>query len=146
MIDLVPFNFKTNIIPIFLVWFGSDALKYVNEPVGLMDASLVDYELTFGVNLELNKADRLRYGDSAITHAMTITGVDLADNKPIKWRVENSWGALVGDRGYFSMSDGWFDEFTYQIVVHKCDLDQDIIDILDQSPKTLPLWVIILNL
>jgi bleomycin hydrolase len=106
-----------------------------------MDPSLFDYELTFGVQLNLNKADRLRYAESAMTHAMTITGVDLIDEKPIKWRIENSWGEDSGDKGYLCMTDAWFDEFTYQVVIRKDELDKDILDILEQTPATLPPWV-----
>ena len=128
-----------------------------------MDMKLFDYELTFGIQLNLNKADRLRYGESAMTHAMTITGVDLEsrnledgvkniningedDNqsltelKPVKWRIENSWGEDSGDKGYLCMTDEWFDEFTYQVVIRKDELEDDILEILKQEPKTLPPW------
>ena len=128
-----------------------------------MDMKLFDYELTFGIQLNLNKADRLRYGESAMTHAMTITGVDLEsrnledgvkninidgedDNqiltelKSVKWRIENSWGEDSGDKGYLCMTDEWFDEFTYQVVIRKDELEDDILEILKQEPKTLPPW------
>lgn len=147
-----------------LVWFGCDVSKFLHRPSGLMDMKLFDYELTFGIQLNLNKADRLRYGESAMTHAMTITGVDLekcgdicedVNNlnidstdgeinvtglKPVKWRIENSWGEDSGDKGYLCMTDEWFDEFTYQVVIKKDELEQDILDILKQEPKSLPPW------
>lgn len=109
-----------------------------------MDTKLFDYDLTFGVQLNLDKADRLRYGESAMTHAMTITGVDLDEEnegKANKWRIENSWGDESGDKGYLCMTDGWFDEFTYQVVIQKDDLEKNILDILEQTPATLPPWV-----
>lgn len=107
---------------------------------------LFDYELTFGVQLNLNKADRLRYGESAMTHAMTITGVDLSSEenesagKPVKWRIENSWGEESGDKGYLCMTDEWFDEFVYQVVIRKDELESDILEILKQEPSVLPPW------
>ena len=120
---------------------------------------LFDYELTFGIQLNLNKADRLRYGESAMTHAMAITGVDLEEelsggietlsidgetvgkaSKPVKWRIENSWGEDTGDKGYLCMTDEWFDEFTYQVVIRKDELEDDILEILKQEPKALPPW------
>lgn len=127
---------------------------------------LFDYELTFGIQLNLNKADRLRYGESAMTHAMVITGVDLdggddqicssidtsetSENavdhskkstaKPTKWRIENSWGDETGDKGYLCMTDEWFDEFTYQVVIRKDELEDDILEILKQEPAVLPPW------
>lgn len=128
-----------------VVWFGCDVSKFLHRPSGLMDVELFDYDLTFGVQLNLNKADRLRYGESAMTHAMTITGVDLenkdGNEKPIKWRIENSWGDESGDKGYLCMMDGWFDEFTYQVVIQKDELEKNILDILEQTPATLPPWV-----
>ena len=131
-----------------------------------MDTKLFDYELTFGVQLNLNKADRLRYGESAMTHAMTITGVDMEDKstctcnsidvsivsdeakgcdcpkggKPIKWRIENSWGEDSGDKGYLCMTDEWFDEFTYQVVIRKDELEDDILEIMKGETKVLPPW------
>lgn len=142
------------------VWFGCDVSKFLHRPSGLMDKKLFDYELTFGIQLNLDKADRLRYGESAMTHAMTITGVDLENDKcinssddisnnsietettgkPVKWRIENSWGEDTGDKGYLCMTDEWFDEFTYQVVIRKEDLDEDILKILKQEPQTLPPW------
>mgnify|MGYP006421952421 FL=1 len=75
----------------------------------------------------MNKADRLQYGESQMTHAMLFTGVDLdVDDKPIKWRVENSWGDKVGEKGYHIMSDQWFDEYNYEVVVHKDYLSDDL--------------------
>lgn len=108
-----------------------------------MDPKLFDYDLTFGVQLNLNKADRLRYGESAMTHAMTITGVELLEedeSKATKWRIENSWGEDSGDKGYLCMTDEWFNEFTYQVVIRKQDLDEDILSILTQTPAVLPPW------
>ena len=68
----------------------------------------------------MTKADRLEYGDSQMTHAMLLTGVDLTSkNKSRKWRVENSWGKKRGDKGYDIMTDKWFDEYNYEVVVHK---------------------------
>lgn len=107
-----------------------------------MDMELFDYDLTFGVQLNLNKADRLRYGESAMTHAMTITGVDLNEEtgEALRWRIENSWGDESGDKGYLCMTDKWFDEFTYQVVIQKDELEKNILEILEQTPATLPPW------
>jgi aminopeptidase C len=68
---------------------------------------------TFDIKLGLTKAERLRLGESAMTHAMVISGVHLdpVDGRPVRYKVENSWGPGVGDHGYFVMTDAWFDEF-----------------------------------
>ncbi|KAF5096441.1 hypothetical protein D0Z00_002773 [Geotrichum galactomycetum] len=98
------------------VFFGSDVGKFSETASGIMDVKAWDYELAFNTSLGLNKADRVRVGSSAMTHAMVLTGVHLVDGKPVKWKVMNSWGAAVGDKGYMTMSDAWFDEYVYQVV------------------------------
>lgn len=102
-------------IPIF---FGSDVGKFSNTASGIMDLDLIDYELGFNVKLGLDKAQRLVTGESAMTHAMVLTAVHLDDNdKPTRWRVQNSWGENAGSKGWFVMSDRWMDQFVYQVVV-----------------------------
>ena len=124
------------------VWFGCDVSKYFHRTLGVMDMELFNYELFYGTNFDLDKASRLEYGDSQMTHAMLITGVDLdSKNRPIKWRVENSWGNKNGDKGYHIMSDSWFDEYNYEIVVHKSYLPDDLVKIYEtKNPVKLPPW------
>ena len=124
------------------VWFGCDVSKYFHRTLGVMDMELFNYELFYGTNFDLDKASRLEYGDSQMTHAMLITGVDLdSKNRPIKWRVENSWGNKNGDKGYHIMSDSWFDEYNYEIVVHKSYLPDDLVKIYEtKTPVKLPPW------
>lgn len=125
-------------LPIF---FGSDVGKQSDSRAGIMDTDLVDYELGFNIKLGLTKAERLLTGESAMTHAMVLTAVHLdEDNKPVRWRVENSWSESAGTEGYFVMSDKWMDEFCYQAVVDPGLLDKSVRDILKQEPKVLPLW------
>ena len=83
--------------------------------------ALNTYELEdlFDVDFSTSKADRLMYGESLMTHAMVLTGVDIVDGKPTRWKVENSWGDKVGHKGYYVMTDDWMDQYTYQIVVRK---------------------------
>ena len=124
------------------VWFGCDVGKYFNRELGVMDDKLFDFELFYGTNFELTKKDRLEYGESQMTHAMLFTGVDI-DNKgqSTKWRVENSWGTKNGDKGYHIMSDSWFDEFNYEVVVEKKYLSNDLIKIFnEQEPISLSPW------
>ena len=82
----------------------------------------------------MDKATRLEYGDSQMTHAMLFTGVDLdSKGNPLKWRVENSWGDKGGIKGYHSMTDLWFDEYTYEVVIHKSCLSDDSVEIFETS-------------
>lgn len=84
-----------------------------------MDLELIDYELGFNIDmLGLDKAQRLQVGASSMTHAMVLTAVHIdGDGKPVRWRVQNSWGEDVGSKGFFVMSDRWMDEFVYQAVI-----------------------------
>jgi bleomycin hydrolase len=125
----------------FPVFFGSDVGKQSDGAKGIMDTDLVDYELGFNVKLGMSKAERLRTGESQMTHAMVLTAVHLdKDGSPVRWRVENSWSDSVGADGYFVMSDAWMDEFCYQAVVDPSVVDKAVRDVLKQEPKVLPLW------
>ena len=101
----------------FPVFFGCDVGKFLNTNLGIMDTSLIDYELGFNIRLGLSKGQRLRTGESAMTHAMVLTAVHVIDGKCIRWRVQNSWGEGAGSKGWFVMTDRWMDEFVYQAVV-----------------------------
>jgi bleomycin hydrolase len=123
------------------VWFGCDVGKMLQTKMGAMDLSIYDYELVYGTKFQLDKAARLDYGDSEMTHAMVITGVDLDEHgNPRKWRVENSWGAAIGDKGYMYMIDEWFDEYLYEVVVRKEHLSPELLKILDTEPVVLSFW------
>lgn len=100
------------------VFFGSDVGKFSNSRSGIMDTSLIDYELGFNIRLGLTKAQRLLTGESSMTHAMVLTAVHVVEGKSIRWRVQNSWGEGAGSKGWFVMSDRWMDEFVYQAVVN----------------------------
>ena len=101
-------------LPIF---FGSDVGKFSDRSSGIMDPDLIDYGLGFNIRLGLTKAQRLEANESQMTHAMVLTAVHVVDDKPVRWRVQNSWGENVGSKGWFVMSDRWMDEFVYQAVV-----------------------------
>jgi bleomycin hydrolase len=123
------------------VWFGCDVGKMLETKMGAMDLSIYDYELVYGAKFQLDKAARLDYGDSEMTHAMVITGVDLDEKgNPKKWRVENSWGAAIGDQGYMYMMNEWFDEYLYEVIVRKEYLPPELTKVLDTEPVVLPFW------
>ena len=123
------------------VWFGCDVGKMLEREMGILDPEVYDYELVYGTRFKLDKAGRLDYGHSRMTHAMVLTGVDIDDSsKPIKWRVENSWGTKLGDKGYLVMADGWFDEFLYEVMISKKHLSPELLEVLDTEPVALPPW------
>jgi bleomycin hydrolase len=123
------------------VWFGCDVAKMLQTDLGSMDLSIYDYESVYGTKFRLDKAARLDYGDSEMTHAMVITGVDLDEHgNARKWRVENSWGAAIGDKGYMYMMDEWFNEYLYEVIVRKEYLSPELLKILDTEPVVLSFW------
>jgi bleomycin hydrolase len=122
------------------VWFGCDVGKFFTRQFGVMDMNLFEFDRFYGTTFSMNKAQRLEYGDSVMTHAMLFTGVDLKDKKPTKWRVENSWGADHGEKGFDIMTDSWFDQFMYEVVVHKKHLPKKVITQYNAEPIVLPPW------
>jgi bleomycin hydrolase len=123
------------------VWFGCDVGKMLERDLGILDNGLYDYRLAYNTDFKADKAERVDYGQSVMTHAMVFTGVDVgADGQPAKWRVENSWGDKIGDKGFLVMSDRWFDEYMYEVVVDKRLVPPDLLAILDTEPIVLPPW------
>ena len=104
------------------VWFGCDCGKAADREGGLWDDQLFDYEHTFGMNLEMTKAEMLDSRHSAMNHAMVITGVNLVNGKPNRWKIENSWGDKHANKGYYICSDTWFDLYVYEASVRKGSL------------------------
>ncbi|XP_076362522.1 bleomycin hydrolase [Tachypleus tridentatus] len=125
------------------VWFGCDVgARFAGKP-GVQDLNVHDFKLVFGVdiNLGLNKAERLLYGDSLMTHAMVFTAVSFnEEGKPIKWRVENSWGEERGEKGYLMMTSEWFREYVYEIVIDKKFVSEDVMEVFKKEPVLLPAW------
>jgi bleomycin hydrolase len=123
------------------VWFGCDVGKQFDRDLGLMDPELFEWSAVYGTEFRLNKAQRLDYGASQMTHAMVFTGVDLDEQeRPRKWRVENSWGDKPGEKGFMVMTDRWFDEFNYEVVVDRKYLSPEVLKALETEPIGLPPW------
>lgn len=124
-----------------VVWFGSDVGQFSLSKEGIMDTASVAADSLFSTEFPMTKAERLDYGESLMTHAMVLTGVNLNDqNKPTHWQVENSWGKEKGKDGFYVMTDRWFDEYTYQVVVHKKYLTAAQRKLLEQKPMPLNPW------
>ena len=122
------------------VWFACDVAKQRDKKAGIWDAALHDYEGLYGVDLSMTKAERLVARESALTHAMCLTGVDLVDGTARRWRVENSWGDKLGDKGFHTMSDSWFDEYVFEVVVRASRLPEEVRAALETEPVMLPSW------
>lgn len=122
------------------VWMGCDTGKQMHRDKGLWDADLFDYAGVYGAGFDLDKAERLEYRQTAMSHAMLFTGVDVVDGQPRRWRVENSWNDQVGDKGFFLMNDSWFAEYMFEIAAPKSYLPEELQAALDLEPVALPPW------
>lgn len=112
-----------------------DVAKQLDRKRGYLDTENYDYGMLFGTTSSMNKADRIRTFDSGSTHAMTLTAVDLDDNgNPVKWEVENSWGPSYGANGYLIMTNRWFDEYMFRLVVDKKYVPENILKAEQQKP------------
>jgi bleomycin hydrolase len=122
------------------VWFGCDVGQQMDRDRGIWDARLRDLEPVYATQLTLDKAARLDYHQTAMTHAMLLTGVDVVDGMPRKWRVENSWGEEHADKGFYTMNDSWFDEYVFEIAAPTSLLPPELLAALDEQPVVLPAW------
>ncbi|CAN6674474.1 cysteine proteinase 1, mitochondrial [Trichomonascus vanleenenianus] len=122
------------------VFFGSHTPLYMDKTTGVFSLDVWDYKLV-GFKPDQNKAKRLEYHQSLMTHAMVLTGVHLEDDKPVRWRVQNSWGEDNGKKGFYVMTHDYFKEYVYQIVTEKDKLSSEVAKALDDKhPIVLPPW------
>ena len=123
-----------------MMYFSCDVGKFFDREKGVLDVDNFDYESLFGTTFGMNKADRIRTGAAASSHAMTLVGVDLDKaGKPQRWLIENSWGPGANG-GHLIMTDPWMDEYMFRLVVNRKYVPAKILDILKQKPTVLPAW------
>jgi len=122
------------------MYFSCDVAKFLDRQKGVLDLANYDYESLLGVRFDMDKRERILSHASGSSHAMTLIAVDIKDGKPVKWMVENSWGAASGYKGCLIMTDEWFDEYMFRLVVEKRFVPSDVLEILSQEPVQLPAW------
>ncbi len=124
------------------VWFGADCHPMMDRKAGQWATDLFEYGRVYGVDFDMDKEQRVRFGDSAQNHAMAFVGVDVADDGRTtnRWRVENSWGGDIANKGYFTMSDDWFSQYVYEVAVPKSMLSEQYRQAFDQEAIMLPAW------
>lgn len=123
------------------MYFSCDVGKFANNKLGTLDLDNYDYEALMGVKFGMDKKQRIETFASGSSHAMTLIGVDLdQDGKVKKWLLENSWGASSGHNGTLIMTDRWFEEYMFRLVVEKQFIPEKILKVLKQKPIQLPPW------
>ena len=122
------------------LWFGCDVGHYSDRDTGVLATEYFKKAELFNIDLTIDKAQRLATREGECSHAMTLTGVDLVEGQPTRWKVENSWGEKVGKKGYFVMSDKWFDDYVYEVVVKRKYLTDADIKVVDSPLEDLKPW------
>jgi bleomycin hydrolase len=122
------------------VWFGCDCGKDGDRNTGLWDDQQFDYAHTFDMNLDMTKEEMLDSRHSAMNHAMVLTGVNLVDEKPDRWKIENSWGDKAANKGYYIASDTWFDRYVYVAAINVKYLSDEAKKALAEEPELLSPW------
>ena len=124
-----------------MMYFSCDVGKFYDSKTGVLCTENFDYATLFDTDFPLDKADRIRTFASASSHAMTLMAVDLdAEGKPTKWMVENSWGPNSGVKGHLIMTDKWFDEYMFRVVIEKRFVPEKLLKLYNHEPTRLPAW------
>ena len=124
------------------MYFSCDVRKFLDLRKGTNDVANLDYDSLMGVEFGMNKQERVQTYASGSTHAMTLIAVDICPEtgKPVKWMVENSWGPAAGYKGCLIMTDEWFNEYMFRLVVEKKYVPADVLEMMNQTPVQLPAW------
>ncbi len=123
------------------MYFSCDVRKFLDSSRGTLDLANMDYPSLFDTDFPMDKKERIQTHASGSSHAMTLIAVDLDENgAPRKWMVENSWGADSGYRGNLIMTDEWFNEYMFRLVVERKYVPSDVLDMLKGKPEMLPAW------
>lgn len=124
-----------------MMYFSCDVAKFLNRDKGFMDENNYDYGSLFGTTFGMDKKQRVATHASGSSHAMTLCAVDLdKDGKPIKWMVENSWGSSYGYQGFLIMTNAWFNEYMFRVVLEDKYIPAKYREMLNQKPIMLPAW------
>ncbi len=119
------------------VWFGANAGAEGDVAKGLWLDGIADTKDLFGIDFSMSKADTLAYDNGAPNHAMVIMGVDVQDGRPVKWKIENSWGEKSGDKGWFTIDSKWFDKHAFQVIINRRFVPPDLLALTRQKPILL---------
>ncbi|WP_276804728.1 C1 family peptidase [Lactobacillus hominis] len=124
-----------------IVWFGCDVGTDSDARTrGWLDDKLYRQAELIGLDYEMDKGQRLATRQGSASHCMAITGVNLVNGKPDRWKIENSWGEKVGQAGYMTMTQSWFEKYCFQVVANKKYLPQEVRDVLKTKPIKVEPW------
>ena len=122
------------------VWFAAESSAEIDKKKGLWLQDIEDKSDLFGIDFSMSKADTLAYDNGSPDHAMVITGVDVHDGMPVKWKIENSWGKKAGDDGWFIIDQKWFERHVFQVMIDRRFVPPALLALTSQKPVLLPPW------
>lgn len=129
------------------VWFGCDVAQNLSRSVvfdeegfDVLDTKVLTHDLLFGTECKMGKGERLDYRQGQLSHAMVFTGVNIKEGRPDFWSVENSWGDKHASHGFLTMSQEWFEEHVYQVIIDKKYLSDEEKALLEEAPVVLDPW------
>ena len=123
------------------VWFGCDVTMDSSRYDGYLSTEVIETSNVLGIEIDYDKTAKIELGNTEANHAMVFVGVHLDDNsKPIRWKIQNSWGEDVGKKGYFIMTDSWFTKYVYECAVSKKFVSDDVIEAYKSDPIILKPW------
>ncbi|MFT4554640.1 MAG: bleomycin hydrolase [Chlamydiales bacterium] len=129
------------------VWFGCDVAKHLarkvefdEEHFDVLDTQVLTHDLLFGTECRLDKGSSLDYRQGELTHAMAFTAVNIKNDQPDFWSVENSWGEKHACKGFLTMSQEWFEDHVYQVIIDKKYLDPEDLALIDEEAVMLEPW------
>lgn len=124
------------------VWFGCDVGQFFYRKGSRLDLTTVKVDDLWNVKYDFNKEERLDFGESLMTHAMVFMGCEYDEESKLtkRFRVENSWGKDVGHNGFWVMSNAWYDEYMYQVLINKKNLPKKVLESLNEKVIELEAW------
>lgn len=122
------------------VWFGANSGAEGDKKKGLWLQGIEDQQDLFGIDFSMSKADTLAYDNGTPDHSMVFTGVDVEDGKPVKWKVENSWGEDAGDKGWFTIDSQWLDRHVFEVIIDRRFVPPELLALAEQKTILLPPW------
>jgi len=132
---------KKSILANEAMYFSCDVGKQFDSKAGMLDVNTYNYNDLMGIEFGMDKKQRIETFESGSTHGMALVGVNiLPDGNIDKWKLENSWGVTKGNKGYLTMTDEWFDEYMFRLVIHKKHLSEKTLKVLEQKAELLPPW------
>ena len=124
-----------------MMYFSCDVGKFLDRDRGYLDVNNYDYGSLFGIDFKMDKKQRVSTFASGSSHAMTLCAVDLDENDhPKKWMVENSWGSSYGYKGFLIMTDEWFNEYMFRVVIEEKYLPEKYLKMFEKKATMLPPW------